>query len=137
MFWWLHYTTAEVVNVTDRPLIIWLQGGPGASSTGFGNIFELGPIDISGNIRNTSWVKDANVLFVDNPVGSGFSYVEDASAFASNNTQIGTDFVQVLKSFTEQLPAFKKVPIYIFSESYGGKMTADIALSIYKASIHL
>lgn len=32
MFWWLHYTTATS-DPTEKPLLIWLQGGPGGSST--------------------------------------------------------------------------------------------------------
>lgn len=79
MFWWLYFTTASVQNYTDRPLIIWLQGGPGSSSTGYGNFAELGPLDINLKERNYTWVKDVNVLFVDNPVGTGFSYVENSS----------------------------------------------------------
>lgn len=44
LFYWLYYTTAEVNRVSEKPLIIWLQGGPGASSTGFGNFAEIGTI---------------------------------------------------------------------------------------------
>lgn len=57
MFWWLYYTTANNVHHTDRPLVIWLQGGPGASSTGYGNFEELGPLDLFLNERNSTWVK--------------------------------------------------------------------------------
>lgn len=32
LFWWLHYTTAST-KPTEKPILIWLQGGPGASST--------------------------------------------------------------------------------------------------------
>lgn len=71
MFWWLHYTTAKVEKYTDKPLIIWLQGGPGSSSTGYGNFAELGPFDLSLEPRNSTWIQWANGLFVDNPVGVG------------------------------------------------------------------
>lgn len=57
MFYWLFYTTAEVDHYTERPLIIWLQGGPGGSSTGFGNFELLGPLDLSLNEREHSWVR--------------------------------------------------------------------------------
>ena len=46
-----------------------LQGGPGASGVGFGNFMEIGPHDMFGRPRNTTWLKKANVLFIDNPVG--------------------------------------------------------------------
>ena len=57
MFWWLYYTTDEnVKSFTEKPLIIWLQGGPGSSSTGYGNFEELGPYDMDLNPRNHTWV---------------------------------------------------------------------------------
>lgn len=69
MFWWLHYTIANNAQFTDRPLILWLQGGPGSSSTGYGNFEILGPLDLKLNERDFTWIKTHNVLFVDNPVG--------------------------------------------------------------------
>lgn len=56
MFYWLFYTTADVTNYTERPLIVWLQGGPGGSSTGIGNFEILGPLDLSLQERNYTWV---------------------------------------------------------------------------------
>ncbi|EEZ98226.2 retinoid-inducible serine carboxypeptidase-like [Tribolium castaneum] len=130
IFWWLHQTSANVTNYTERPLVIWLQGGPGASSTGYGNFAELGPLDADLNPRNTTWINEYNVLFVDNPVGCGFSKVDDPKYFVTTNVQIAADFVVFLKGFFEAVPDLKKTPFYIFSESYGGKMTTDIALEI-------
>ncbi|XP_066257864.1 retinoid-inducible serine carboxypeptidase-like isoform X2 [Euwallacea similis] len=131
IFWWLHYTTATTKSI-EKPLIIWLQGGPGGSSTEYGNFEELGPIDIDLNPRNYTWVQYANVLFVDNPVGTGFSYVE-SNQYATTNQQIAVDFVEFLKGFYKDLPQFESVPLYIFCESYGGKMTAEIALNLQQA----
>lgn len=131
MFWWLHKTSAQIDNYTDKPLVIWLQGGPGASSTGYGNFAELGPLDADLNPRDTTWIKDYNVLFVDNPVGTGYSYVDDSQSYATNNSQIAKDFVELLKGFYKTLPELKNTPLHIFSESYGGKMTAEIGLQVY------
>ncbi|KAL3279832.1 hypothetical protein HHI36_017337 [Cryptolaemus montrouzieri] len=133
MFWWLQYTTAEVKDPTTIPLVIWLQGGPGSSSTGYGNLGEIGPIDEHLNERKYAWTKKYNVLFVDNPVGTGFSYVDSFSALAMNNTQIADDFLVFMQGFYEQMPKLNNTPLYIFCESYGGKMTAEIALVLYKA----
>jgi len=83
MFYWLYYTTANVSSYTERPLAIWLQGGPGASSTGYGNFEELGPLKLDGSYRDWTWVKDMNVMFIDNPVGSGFSYVDGSSYYTT------------------------------------------------------
>nr|XP_022907640.1 retinoid-inducible serine carboxypeptidase-like [Onthophagus taurus] len=127
MFWWLFFTTADVAHYTEKPLIVWLQGGPGASSTGYGNFAELGPLDLNLEPREHTWVKDANVIFVDNPVGTGFSYVESPTQLTTTNKEIADDFVELLRGFYEKYPEFKTVPFYIVSESYGGKMTIEIA----------
>lgn len=133
LFYWLYLTTANVQKYTDRPLVIWLQGGPGASSTGYGNFEELGPLDVNGNYRNSTWVKDMNVMFIDNPVGTGFSYVTDAKLLTRNNHQIAMDLVEFMKVFYKQYPQFKTVPLHIFSESYGGKMAPEFAWELHSA----
>ena len=87
MFWWLYGAkTSDPSERVNKPLIMWLQGGPGGSSTGFGNFEELGPLTVELKPRNTTWLQAANVLFVDNPVGSGYSYVTDKTAFTTNVT---------------------------------------------------
>ena len=62
----------------SAPVVIWLQGGPGSSSL-FGQ-FELhGPYAAVANecgqvkVRRNpnTWVKKANVIYIDNPVGVG------------------------------------------------------------------
>lgn len=131
MFWWLYYSTASE-DYTKRPLVLWIQGGPGASSTGYGNFMEIGPLDVNLNNRTHSWVTETNVLFVDNPVGAGFSYVNDTKLLARNNTQITQDLMEMMTNFLEKVPEFKTVPLYIFSESYGGKMAAQFALRLHK-----
>lgn len=87
MFWWLYGAqTSNPSQRLDKPLVMWLQGGPGGSSTGFGNFEELGPLTVELKPRKTTWLRAANVLFVDNPVGTGFSYVTDKSAYTTNVT---------------------------------------------------
>ncbi|XP_037719542.1 retinoid-inducible serine carboxypeptidase [Drosophila subpulchrella] len=130
MFYWLYYTTANVSSYTERPLAIWLQGGPGASSTGYGNFEELGPLKLDGSYRDWTWVKDMNVMFIDNPVGSGFSYVDGLSYYTTTNKQIALDLVELMKGFYKNHPEFKTVPLHIFCESYGGKMAPEFALEL-------
>lgn len=62
MFYWMHFTKAQgIANYTERPLIFWLQGGPGSSSTGYGNFEILGPVDLAEKERNFTWVNSHNV----------------------------------------------------------------------------
>lgn len=133
LFYWLYLTTANVNNYTERPLVIWLQGGPGGSSTGYGNFEELGPLTLNGEYRNSTWVKDMNVLFIDNPVGTGFSYVEDLSLLTKSNREIALDLVEFMKQFYNLYPEFQTVPLHIFTESYGGKMSPEFAWELHQA----
>ncbi|XP_045447719.1 retinoid-inducible serine carboxypeptidase-like [Melitaea cinxia] len=133
MFYWLFHTTANVANYTERPLIVWLQGGPGGSSTGIGNFDILGPLDLSLQERNYTWVKNFNVLFVDNPVGTGFSYVDDLQYLTTTNDEIALDFVELMRGFYRDNPEFEGVPLYIYGQSYGGKMAIDMGIRIREA----
>ncbi|XP_033108031.1 retinoid-inducible serine carboxypeptidase-like isoform X5 [Anneissia japonica] len=131
MFWWLYFSTIKPVY-SSAPLVLWLQGGPGGSSTGFGNFEEIGPLDVNLNPRNSTWLSAANLLFIDSPVGAGYSYVTDKSAYTTNLTEIATDLVHVLKKFLYYYCDFKTIPFYIFCESYGGKMTAALSQALQK-----
>jgi serine carboxypeptidase 1 len=111
----------------EQPIILWLQGGPGGSSIAYGDFQELGPLDLNLQPRNTTWVQAANVLFLDQPVGTGWSYVDSTDLLTKNNSQIAADVVTLLSAFFGAYPAFETAPFFIFSESYGGKMTATIA----------
>ncbi|XP_005999984.1 retinoid-inducible serine carboxypeptidase [Latimeria chalumnae] len=133
MFWWLYYANSPGKNFTNLPLVMWLQGGPGGSGTGFGNFEEIGPLDKDLKQRNTTWVQVSSVLFVDNPVGTGYSYTTDDDAFAKDVSTVASDMMVLLKEFFESKKEFQHVPFYIFSESYGGKMASAISMQLYKA----
>lgn len=130
MFYWLYYTY-HPDGYANRPWILWLQGGPGASSCGYGNFEIIGPLDLDLLPRNTTWVKQASVLFVDNPVGAGYSYVDDPSAYTRDVAEITSDLVVVLRGVLERAPEFATRPLYVFGQSYGGKMGAHFARYLY------
>ncbi|XP_054155571.1 retinoid-inducible serine carboxypeptidase-like [Oppia nitens] len=133
MFWWLFQTDSNNNITSNLPLVIWLQGGPGGSSTGFGNFGEIGPQDVNLNNRSTSWIKYANLLFIDNPVGTGYSYVTNNDSLTKNNKEIAVDLVTLMKEFYKKFTNFESTPLYIFSESYGGKMTVGFAKELHQA----
>ncbi|KAL2101497.1 hypothetical protein ACEWY4_003258 [Coilia grayii] len=133
MFWWLYYANNPGTSYTELPLIMWLQGGPGASSTGFGNFEEIGPLDRELDERDSTWIQAASVLFVDNPVGTGFSYTDTVDALTKDVAGVASDMMVLLKEFFSQKEEFQNIPFYIFSESYGGKMAAAISLELTKA----
>ncbi|XP_069511051.1 retinoid-inducible serine carboxypeptidase [Ambystoma mexicanum] len=133
MFWWLYYANNPTKSFAELPLVMWLQGGPGASGCGYGNFEEIGPLDSDLKPRNTTWVREASVLFVDNPVGTGFSYTNDSEAYAKDIDTVASDMLVLLKVFFNSHPEFQSIPFHIFSESYGGKMAAAVSFELQKA----
>ena len=69
------------------PIIVWFDGGPGISS--MVGLFHLGPLLIQPQIpfivNPYQWTARANLLFVDNPAGVGFSYVSTEEDLYNND----------------------------------------------------
>ncbi|KAJ1397778.1 Serine carboxypeptidase, serine active site [Sesbania bispinosa] len=137
MFWWLYRSPYRVEDPSKPwPIILWLQGGPGSSAIGLGNFQEIGPLDINMNPRNFTWLKKADLLFVENPVGTGYSYVEDAkdaTLFAKTDVEAATDMTTLLIDIFNKDENLQKSPLYIVAESYGGKFAATLGLSALQA----
>ena len=70
------------------------------------------------------------MLWIDNPVGTGFSYVMNASGYVSNETALAADLATALAAFMQRYPQYAKLPFYIFGESYGGKYVPWLADAI-------
>lgn len=115
----------------EAPLVLWLQGGPGSSSM-VGNFFEMGPVslDESNELRrraaSDSWGTDFPIVFVDSPVGTGWSYAADESGYARNETDVAHALAFFLQSFKAVHP---EVPdnLVIAGESYGGHYVPALA----------
>mmetsp|Transcript_12928 Transcript_12928/g.16164 ORF Transcript_12928/g.16164 Transcript_12928/m.16164 type:complete len:319 (-) Transcript_12928:1171-2127(-) len=60
------------------------------------------------------------MIFVDNPVGSGFSY-GDLAGYVTNENQMAAYLENVLAQFMDKFPEYKSNPFYVFGESYAGK----------------
>lgn len=134
MFWWLYRSPYRVENPSKPwPVILWLQGGPGGSGVGIGNFEEVGPLDTNLNPRNSTWLKKADLLFVDSPVGTGYSYVEDLSLFVKTDEEAATDLTTLLITLFNTNGKLQKSPLYIVAESYGGKFAVTLGLSALNA----
>ncbi|KAJ9586802.1 hypothetical protein L9F63_019588 [Diploptera punctata] len=133
MFFW--FFPAEKRYET-APVILWLQGGPGASSL-YGLFEEIGPYKISETTKTSlimnpySWHKDHSLLFIDNPVGTGFSFTEN-EGFVRNQTQVGSQLYDALIQFFTMFPELQDLPFYIAGESYAGKFIPAVGYTIHK-----
>lgn len=103
------------------------------AASGYGNFIEIGPYNMHMKPRKHTWIKDFNILFVDSPIGTGFSYFSEKNGSLLTSTiDIGRDLVSFLKKFLETHKEFQTMPLYIFGESYGGKMAAEFAYQLEK-----
>ncbi|KAB2012571.1 hypothetical protein ES319_D09G099000v1 [Gossypium barbadense] len=134
MFWWLYRSPYRVEQPSKPwPIILWLQGGPGASGVGIGNFEEIGPLNTDLKPRNTTWLKKADLLFVDNPVGTGYSYVEDTEMLVKTDNEAASDLTTLFMKLFNTIESLQKSPLYIVAESYGGKFAVTAGLSILNA----
>jgi len=69
-------------------------------------------------------------MFIDNPVGAGYSYVDNLNQLCTDVQCIATDLVEFMKLFYVKYPEFVNTPVYCFSQSYGGKMAAEFGLNM-------
>ncbi|KAJ2953881.1 hypothetical protein O0L34_g1508 [Tuta absoluta] len=121
-------------DVTKVPWIIWLNGGPGESSM-IGLFEEIGPVKIENGVvkrRNTTWATDYSLLFIDNPVGAGFSFTRNDSGYATSQDQVGKELYEFLQQFLELFPEQSVVPLFIAGQSYAGKYAPAFAMEIHK-----
>ncbi|XP_043715229.1 serine carboxypeptidase-like 35 [Telopea speciosissima] len=137
LFYW--FFEAEE-GVAEKPLVLWLNGGPGCSSVAYGAAQELGPFLIRNNqsdlvLNKFSWNKVANLLFVEAPVGVGFSYTnktEDLEALGDGVT--AKDSYAFLLGWFKKFPSFKSHEFYIAGESYAGHYVPQLAELIYESN---
>lgn len=138
-FFWLFESKSDPEN---DPLIMWLSGGPGCSSQ-LALFAENGPCAVSKDGKSTtanpsSWHQKANVMWVDQPAGVGFS----TSFGTHNEAGVASNMVFFLQGFFTQFPQYAKVKFYIFGESYGGHYVPAIGHAVWvsnknKDSVHI
>ncbi|KAH8201474.1 hypothetical protein TruAng_004398 [Truncatella angustata] len=108
-------------NPQTDPVVAWFNGGPGCSS--MQAVFrEDGPCEFVGDateptLNKNSWNNVANMLYIDQPIGVGFSYGTNAV----NSTWTAAPYVWILlQAFFSEFPQYESRDFAIFTESYGG-----------------
>ncbi|GAA5922521.1 uncharacterized protein JCM15063_003331 [Sporobolomyces koalae] len=134
----LYFLLARNKHIPNRQrLVIWFNGGPGCSSFD-GALIELGPYRINpdGSVREVekgAWNEYANVLFLDQPAGTGYSYVTKND----NVRELAESAEQVVK-FLENLylifPEYASMDTYLAGESYAGQYIPYIASAIQRSA---
>ncbi|CAH9077549.1 unnamed protein product [Cuscuta europaea] len=113
------------------PLFLWLNGGPGCSALS-GLIYEIGPmtfapLEYNGSLPTLishpySWTKVANIVFLDLPVGTGFSYATTETAHQSNPSKACQHAHEFLLKWLNDHQEFISNPFYVAGDSYSGQL---------------
>jgi cathepsin A (carboxypeptidase C) len=133
-FYWL-FEARE--NPKNAPLVLWLTGGPGCSSE-IALFTENGPCSVAKDGRTTktnaySWNGKANILFVDQPAGTGFSYGRTGD-YDKNEHEVSTDLYHFLQEVVKKYPQYHKAPLYIFGESYAGHFVPSTTHRVFQGN---
>jgi carboxypeptidase C (cathepsin A) len=131
LFYWLF--PARTQN-PEAPLILFLEGGPGCS-TAYQIFMGMGPFRINDDLTLTqnpySWTDIADVLFIDQPIGTGFSYADNTDSLVSTSQEAAEYLLQFFIHFLEKYPSYKTRSFYITGESYGGRF-ATITANLFR-----
>ena len=119
----------------DAPLLMWLQGGPGGSSM-FGLFVELGPFRVTASNELEpmphTWCDDKySCLFIDNPVGAGFSYTTADDGYCEDTKVcVSRNLWNLLQQWYTVFPEWLDQDLYITGESYAGHYVPGIGAFI-------
>ena len=131
----LHYAFLESQNdPANDPLVLWFNGGPGCSSM-LGLSDENGPTFFEENTKNFkvndySWNKVANMLYIEQPAGVGFSIAETEADYFTNDIISGQDNISALVDWFNKYPEYKNHKFYISGESYAGIYVPFLAKNV-------
>lgn len=132
LFFWSFESRNDPKN---DPIVLWLNGGPGCSSL-TGLFFELGPARIDKNLKVVknpySWNNNATVIFLDQPVNTGYSYTEGDTV--SDTIAASKDTYAFLKLFFQAFPEYAPLDFHIAGESYAGHYIPVFASEILSHS---
>ncbi|KAH0450709.1 hypothetical protein IEQ34_021401 [Dendrobium chrysotoxum] len=144
----LFYYFIESENEPGKdPLLLWLSGGPGCSSF-YGLYEEIGPMRFNRiryngtlptlNYHPYTWTKVNlisgaqifNIIFLDWPPGTGFSFSEHFEYQILDDYQSINQIHIFLKQWFVDHPNFLLNPFYVGGDSYGGKMATLVSYKI-------
>ena len=116
LFYWFFESRTDPSN---DPLLVWLTGGPGCSSM-LALLAENGPYFLKNNsftdleLNAYSWNNNSNIMWIDNPSGSGYSYDDrDIIDGVYTENEVASDLYELLQQFLADHPKYSKLPFYV------------------------
>ncbi|XP_054152814.1 probable serine carboxypeptidase CPVL [Oppia nitens] len=112
-------------NPETAPVLVYLEGGPGTSS--LVSLFMWGTFNIDYKLNVTinpwSWNRQLfSIIYVDNPVGTGFSYTNDSdNGYSRDQLTVSQNLYEFLRQFFLVFHDYRKRDLYLGGVSYAGK----------------
>lgn len=107
-----------------------------------GLFWEHGPLEInpgSGDREPTlkrrcvTWAKHYSIVYVDNPVGVGFSYTESGDeGLRTTQDGYGEDLHSFVKQFFQMFPEYRSRDFYVGGQSYAGRYVPALAIRLHE-----
>ncbi|TYI07679.1 hypothetical protein ES332_A10G243100v1 [Gossypium tomentosum] len=128
-----YYFIQSERDPSKDPLILWLTRGPGCSA--LSGPLQFNMVEYNGSLPTFalnpySWTKVANIIFLDAPVGTGFSYSTTLQGFETGDKRFANDVYNFLRKFITN-------SLYIAGDSYAGKIVPIIVHAISDGKSHL
>ncbi|KAA8646896.1 putative carboxypeptidase Y [Aspergillus tanneri] len=134
LFFWYFESQNDPAN---DPLTLWMTGGPGDSSM-LGLFQEVGPCLVNEHGNGTyynpwGWSRNSSLLFVDQPVDVGFSFVDEGheNEIPRDSQEAAVDMHRFLQLFiSDVFPHKLDAPVHLSGESYAGHYIPYLAAQI-------
>lgn len=111
-----------------------MNGGPGVSSL-YGLFAEHGPFKVGpdGQLsrRRITWASTYNIIYIDQPVGTGFSFTDSDKGYAKNQTDVARDLYEFCRQFYNIFPELLDNDLYVAGSGYAGKYVPALAHKIH------
>ncbi|KAI0531464.1 hypothetical protein KFK09_001019 [Dendrobium nobile] len=133
----MFYFFFESRGKSSDPVVVWLTGGPGCSSE-LALFYENGPFKIADNMSliwsDYGWDKASNLIYVDQPTGTGFSYSTDVRDIRFGEKGISDDLYDFLQAFFQEHSGYLKNELYITGESYAGHYVPAVTERVHRGN---
>lgn len=134
LFFWFFPAESDP---SSAPVVMWLDGGPGSSSM-FSLFLVNGPffttVDendvLTGVAENPySWHKKVNIMYVDNPFGTGYSFGDKLLTTMDDITENLYDFLQ---QWYTMFPEYQGNAFFPFGHSFSGRYVPALTRKIHE-----
>uniref|UniRef100_A0A023FLP1 Putative serine carboxypeptidase lysosomal cathepsin a n=1 Tax=Amblyomma cajennense TaxID=34607 RepID=A0A023FLP1_AMBCJ len=133
----LFFIFIEAENNADKaPLMLWTPGGPGLPVL-LSLLLQNGPVQLDATGRNLTRRQltiqnNMSVIYLDAPVGAGYSFTKNPAGYATQMENITKDIKDFLNQFLEVFQEYRNRDFYAGGDSYAARYSVALAYEMLK-----